>query len=77
MKLSNKNRLNLKAVAYMLLFAFFALSFFELFPVMFKYAFGDFLKPYIKYIAAILSFGMLLYGAEIAKKYLDSTNNIR
>ena len=77
MKLSNKNRLNLKAVAYMALFAFFALSFFELFPITFKYVFGDFLKPYLKFITALISFGMLLYGFEIAKKYLDAANNIR
>ena len=56
---------------------FIALLWFEFFPTLFEYLFGDLLKSSIRIITAIMSFSVLAYGADKCKKYLDAANDIK
>ena len=77
MALSEKNKLNFKAVYLVSISAIIALLWFEFFPILFEYLFDDLLKSSIKIITGIMSFSVLAYGADKGKKYLDAANDLK
>lgn len=75
--MSEKNKLNMKAIYIISISAAVALLWFEYFPVLFRYLFGDFLQSSIKVITAVISFLVLAYGIDYSKKNLDAANDIK
>jgi hypothetical protein len=77
MALSEKNKLNFKAVYIVSITAIIALVCFEFFPIIFKYLFGDVLQSSIKITSAVISFLVLAYGVDKSKKHLDAANELK